>query len=63
MTRKDYELIANAINDCVYPGAGDYNTVRLVARKVADELAEDNPRFDRNKFLGACGVDSPSGDE
>lgn len=27
-----------------------------MAHNMADAFAEDNPRFDRNRFLKACGV-------
>jgi len=65
MTRKDYELIAAAI-------AGQHSEIPSdepkvwesaykcgvtdAARALADALAEDNPRFDRARFLAACGV-------
>jgi len=29
---------------------------RRVAERLADRLAADNPQFDREKFLKACGV-------
>lgn len=31
--------------------------VRLIASRLADSLAEDNARFNRARFLAACGVD------
>ena len=57
MTRKDYELIAQAIN-AEYSRKG----LRLaavvaildVARSLADALHKDNPRFAREKFVRAC---------
>lgn len=30
---------------------------RRVAERLADRLAKDNPRFDRKRFLEACGVE------
>lgn len=50
MTRKHFEMIAAIIKDC-----HDEPTWR-VAHRVADALAESNPRFDRARFLEACGV-------
>lgn len=57
MTRKDYVMIAEVINR---------NTVSLtesalidfarMAEDLATELQNDNPRFDRDRFLTACGV-------
>lgn len=64
MTRKDYELIAKEIWRAGY--VKDNNKVRqqakesmrrLIAIGLAVELEEDNPRFDQNKFLKACGLD------
>ena len=60
MTKKDFELIAEAIagmqdkydgqdwsiNGAMYP----------FARQLADALEKSNPRFDSEKFLKACGV-------
>ena len=60
MNRKDYQLIADAlranweliagvdpVRDAIH---ADY------CRSVADALAQGNPRFDRKRFLDACGV-------
>lgn len=60
MTRKDYELIARAIRRSA---DADRSTLRLaaietVAVLLAVDLAEGNPRFDRARFLAACGVAS-----
>ena len=61
MTKKDYELIAGAIKseydgmqrlDRIYVREGVFHA----ARAIAYALASDNPRFDRDKFLAACGV-------
>jgi len=64
MTRKDYVAIAAAIKDRVtiaqhIQGAaqriGHYTEL---AREIAEVMARDNPRFDRARFLKACGVQS-----
>lgn len=58
MTCKDYERIAR----CVAPfnSPNHANPGRLVAEAItqnlARALAENNPRFDRQRFLRACGV-------
>ena len=58
MTRKDYKLIADSLKDL----KGMMNTeeerkvLSLVAFKVSQGLAVDNPRFDRQKFLEAAGL-------
>ena len=55
MTRKDYVLLAAAI-----ASADCYDDGELigpaVVQAIADALAQDNPRFDRDRFLTACGV-------
>jgi len=57
MTRKDYILIAAAIKGAnAAPGYTERNS--FVAYAIADALATDNARFDRERFLKACGVQS-----
>lgn len=46
MTKKNYEALADALAF----GADSYGS-EFVVDKVADVLAADNPRFDRNKFF------------
>ena len=62
MTRKDYVAIATALNR-TYPAHRrelDGKPDEAVAQwqfsvdAIADVLAEDNPRFDRDRFLKAC---------
>lgn len=53
MSRKDFEMIARVVRyfrsrNLVVPGLGE---------AFADELEKTNPRFDRQRFLKACGVD------
>jgi len=50
MTKKDYTLIAQAINDSIKKGE---NIVDLTMA-LADKLELENPRFNRDKFLEAC---------
>lgn len=56
MTRKDYELIAKAVVKLREAGlySGD---CKMVAEQLADSLITTNPRFDRDKFLQACGIE------
>ncbi len=61
MTKKDYELIARHIKAVIGQQAefdGNYGVSVLVslARSLATELGEKNPRFDGDRFLVACGV-------
>jgi hypothetical protein len=63
MTKKDYELIARVLRDteaaCL---RSQWDAVwrdrSRVAIAMADELAAVNPRFKRDVFLRACGVES-----
>lgn len=63
MTRKDYVLIAAALRDTLLINcptteylAGAQAAYASVTGRVADAMAKDNPRFQRGKFLVACGV-------
>jgi hypothetical protein len=60
MTRKDYVAIAAAIKETgkyhEHDDAAD--ALAFLARDLAATLAADNPRFDRARFLKACGVQS-----
>jgi hypothetical protein len=64
MTKKDYILIAAALKAALQiDGKDEYLPAYKVAiRRVADtlcaDLARDNPRFDRERFLRAAGVQS-----
>ena len=55
MTRKDYQLIATVLKNF---GLDDYpvDDRDTIAYNLADALAADNPRFDRDRFLVAAGV-------
>jgi hypothetical protein len=53
MTRKDYVMIADAIGGMTYLSETDRATI---AHDFADQLINTNPRFDRARFLTACGV-------
>jgi hypothetical protein len=65
MTRKDYVMIAGILKDCnLIPtlnknkeeGLIQADILFTVASQLAYKLEQDNPRFDRAKFLTACGV-------
>lgn len=67
MTRKDYILIAAAIRELLVdidresPGMrevlrGERMGVASVARRLADQLHSENTRFDRTRFMTACGL-------
>ena len=52
MTRKDYQLIAQAIADTWCDAAAQL----AIAENIAKALADTNPFFDRDRFLAMCGV-------
>jgi hypothetical protein len=59
MTRKDYEAIAATIKQHAAPHNGQHlSWFKSLAVDVAEIMAADNPRFDRARFLKACGVQS-----
>lgn len=68
MTRKDYVAIAAAIKEARLaagvvqisnpPKGRAVDGVDRAANAVAWVLGHDNPRFDRERFLKACGVAS-----
>jgi hypothetical protein len=58
MTRKDYELIADTIRETLewYEESPDRKfPIAKVAITFAFALQNENARFDRAKFLKACG--------
>lgn len=66
MTKKDYIAIAKCIADAranpehFYVSAEPQYTrgVNSAAVALAVALKADNPRFDRERFLRACGIDT-----
>lgn len=61
MTRKDYVLIAAALNGACPDTrrlVREYNGWHVAVCALANALAADNPAFDRARFLKACGVQS-----
>jgi hypothetical protein len=47
MTKKDYVAIARCISQA--------QTVRALADALCEVFAADNERFDRRRFMAACG--------
>ena len=61
MTRKDYVAIARCVQDNAIAFKGKFSEQAgsdALAVRLADMLAADNARFDRARFLKACGVQS-----
>ena len=57
MKRRDYVLLAGAIKRArEFSIDADLPGVDWVIENIAQELARDNPRFDRELFLTNCGV-------
>jgi hypothetical protein len=57
MTRKDYVMIAETVRAAFDVGPLANTQLRdFLARLLADGMARDNPRFDRERFLRACGI-------
>ncbi len=52
MTKKDFQAIARAIHKASW--GSERVRVEDVISRVADALAETNPRFDRARFIEAC---------
>ena len=52
MTKKDYELIARAIYKTQSLGDNHLYVVDM----IADELQRANPKFNRTRFMQACGI-------
>ena len=60
MTRKDYVAIAASIQATrkyfTPDSIEEQAAVDLVAKRIANTMEIDNPRFDRSRFLKACGI-------
>jgi hypothetical protein len=59
MTRKDYQLIASSVLStlrCYDNDTLENKAIKELAERLSYELGMDNPRFDSNRFLTACGV-------
>ncbi len=62
MTKKDHETIAQCfmlakVNDLWTGVRNGHGYRRAVAERLAVELMIDNPSFDRDRFMRACGFD------
>ena len=62
MTKKHYEAIAAIIastyrNALLYKSVRATESIEVTASRLADYFAADNPKFNRSRFLIACGID------
>jgi hypothetical protein len=65
LTKKHFAQVAEIIQEnanMVGPNEdfdhGASYAVKQVARELASLFAEQNPRFDKNRFFSACGIDN-----
>lgn len=74
MTRKDYVLIADTIAQFSRDIANDEGltlstngkavlsgeraALQTIAHRLAEQLRQDNPSFDRSRFIDACQLDA-----
>ncbi len=57
MTKKDFELLATTLKECrLARKPTELLAIDMVARQIASALTSTNGRFDRDRFLTACGV-------
>ena len=55
MHKRDYEMIAEVIRPHVFLEWNNLNSYSIsIVEGLADAFAEDNERFNREKFIGAC---------
>jgi len=57
MTKKHYEAIAIIIQPLTTWNEKD---AQYIANELADYFQTDNPKFNRTRFLEACGVEQPT---
>lgn len=69
MTKKQFQAVADLFNDAM-EDMTDYSHmdtgyivgraagIEAMAQDMADYFQKENPRFDREKFLDACGMGS-----
>lgn len=58
MTKKDYVAIAEALTQATKycETQNQRRGVERAAHCIADALATENSRFNRNRFMAACGI-------
>ena len=57
-SRQDYKLVADIISGAmsIFPGIRNNTVLVHLAAAFAKKFAEDNPRFDMERFDAACTV-------
>ena len=62
LTRQHFQLFADCIKHAMESAgndlfsAADRSVIIRLAQSTADDMTSTNPRFDRKRFLAACGV-------
>ncbi len=57
MTRKDYILIAKVLKAAKeFSDLNELRGIREVESRLITELEEENPRFDKNRFVNATSI-------
>lgn len=57
MTKKDYELIASTLDRIVTRTGEETGLYITICEWLADSFEAANPKFNRSKFLQACGLE------
>jgi len=58
MTRKHFQMIADILSNFNVDNLVNQSEVTaMIAETYARELKQHNPRFDKERFLTACGVE------
>lgn len=53
MSRKHYEALAEVVNK-VSDGGGAFAPTEILISAMCSVFTQDNPSFDRDKFIAAC---------
>lgn len=56
LSRKHYEMVAEALKDCLESEPTNRPAVAFLTGRFLAEFAEDNSRFDGERFLLATGL-------
>lgn len=54
--RRHYQAIAEVLTNCYWSAANPREVINTV-EAIASMLARDNPNFNRDRFLKACGME------
>ena len=57
MTKRDFQAIAETLNDTLWDDNADPATIMRLAGRLAVVCKQSNPRFDKDRFIDACVAD------